>query len=648
MGNEEREYWKPAAEQRDASRLVHFLRLLGLEGLQDLASFQRANPTAFWDAVMSDLSLSWDTAYRAPFDSANGLPWTTWWEGGMLNLTVNAASRHAALQGGKPAVVWEGDDGAARSLTYLELWDEVQRAAGALSALGVGKGDAVGICMPMVPETVVLFLAVACIGAIIVPLFSGYGPHAIISRLENCDAKLLCITNGFLRRGNTVSLKETADEVAGTVTSIEHVLVVNRLPDHATAMVEGRDVWYHDIVPGAARRNPALTSAEDPFMIIYTSGTTGKPKGTVHVHGGFPVKAMQDMIHCFDLRPSDRLLWFTDIGWMMGPWAICGMLMIGGTLVLYEGVPDHPGPDRLWSIIEHHRVTALGIAPTVIRALMQHGDDPVLSHDLSSLRILGSSGEPWNVEPWKWFQNMVGGGRCPIINYSGGTEVSGGILAGNLLLPMAPCSFTAPCPGMDAAVFNEQGQSVTEEVGELVVLQPWPGMTRGFWKDRDRYLETYWSRFPGVWVHGDWAEITDDGLWYIRGRSDDTIKIAGKRVGPAEVESILVGHPAVLEAAAVGIPDPVKGEGLAVFIVPDPATATSLEVLREELTNLVSHELGKALKPSHVEIVPALPKTRNAKVLRRLIRAAYLGSDLGDTSSLENQESLQAISLLRH
>ena len=407
-------------------------------------------------------------------------------------------------------------------------------------------------------------------------------------------------------------------------------------------MEPGRDVWYDDLTiaqPSSAETYDS--DADDPFMLIYTSGTTGRPKGTVHVQGGFPIKATQDMAHCFDVGPVDRLLWFTDIGWMMGPWAICGALTIGATLVLFEGVPDHPGPDRLWSVVERHRVTVLGVAPTVVRALMRHGDGPAHAHDLSSLRVLGASGEPWNVDPWQWFLDHIGGGRCPIINYSGGTEVSGGILAGNMLTPLNPCAFAGPCPGMDADVLDENGNSIRNQVGELVVRSPWPGMTRGFWHDRERYLETYWSRWPNIWVHGDWAEIADDGLWYIRGRSDDTIKLAGKRLGPAEVESALVAHPDVAEAAAIGVPDALKGEALVCFVVLKPGVVDSDE-LRAALGARVSSDMGRALKPKAVLAITELPKTRNAKVLRRVVRAVYLGEDPGDLSSLDNHGAIEA------
>src|SRR6202165_2433439 len=542
--------------------------------------------------------------------------------------------------------VWEGDEGSTRQWSYAELAAETSSAAAVLRRLDVGAGDAVGLCMPMIPETAALFLACAQIGAVVVPLFSGYGAGAIVSRLQDCDAKVLCVVDGFPRRGATVALKPTADEAARQLPSLRHILVVRRAGLDVSMQPE-RDHWYHELKSAVTETpNVADTSADTTFMIIYTSGTTGRPKGTVHVHGGFPVKATQDMVHCFDVRPDDRLLWFTDIGWMMGPWAICGTLIIGATLVLFDGVPDFPGPDRLWAVVERHRVSVLGIAPTVVRALMRHGDEPVARHDLSSLRVLGSSGEPWNTEPWLWFQEKVGGSRCPIINYSGGTEISGGIVAGNMLTPLKPCAFAGPVPGMDADVWDEQGNSVRGEVGELVVRSPWPGMTRGFWRDPDRYLETYWSRWPNTWVHGDWVEVDNDGLWYIRGRSDDTIKVAGKRLGPAEVESALVAHPAVAEAAAIGVPDAVKGEALVAFAVLKPGVDDD-PALRKALARCITDELGKALGARTVEIVSELPKTRNAKGLGRVVRAVYLGADPGDLSSLENHSAIDALERVR-
>jgi len=377
-------------------------------------------------------------------------------------------------------------------------------------------------------------------------------------------------------------------------------------------------------------------------MIIYTSGTTGKPKGALHSHCSFPIKAAQDMAHGLDLKESDTLYWVTDMGWMMGPWEVFGATLLGATTLFYDGALDYPAPDRLWSLVDHHGVTILGVSPTLVRTLMRHGDEWLQGHDLSTLRILGSTGEPWNPDPWRWFFEKIGQKRLPIINYSGGTEISGGIVMGNLLTPIKPCSFSGPVPGMAADVVDDDGCSVRNRVGELVIRQPWIGMTRGFWNDPQRYEQTYWSRFPNVWVHGDWAAIDDDGLWYILGRSDDTIKVAGKRVGPAEIESVLVAHPAVSEAAAIGVPDPVRGETISCFCVLKPGHQASAS-LAEELKDKVALHLGKPLKPNAVQFVADLPKTRNAKVMRRVIRATYLGLDTGDLSALENPQAVEGI-----
>ncbi|HGY09706.1 MAG TPA: AMP-dependent synthetase, partial [Oceanithermus profundus] len=361
---------------------------------------------------------------------------------------------------------------------------------------------------------------------------------------------------------------------------------------------------------------------------------------------GFPLKAAQDMAHLFDLRPGELMFWFTDMGWMMGPWAILGSLLLGSTVFLYEGAPDYPGPDRLWQMVARHGITHLGISPTLIRALIPHGEEPVKKHDLSSLRVLGSTGEPWNPEPYQWFFQTVGGGRCPIVNYSGGTEVSGGILGCTVYKPIAEASFNTPAPGIKAAVLNDEGEPVVGQVGELAVLAPWPGMTKGFWNDPERYERTYWSRFKDVWVHGDWALVDEEGYWFILGRSDDTLKIAGKRVGPAELESAAIRHPAVQEAGAVGVPHEVKGEVPVLFVVLRPEFEGS-EELAAEIAEKVAEVLGKPMKPAAVHFVSDLPKTRNAKVMRRLLKAAYLGESTGDTSALVNPEVLDEVRRLR-
>ena len=640
--------WEPDAEMARRSRLQRFM---DQHGIPDLAELQRrsvADPTWFWDAVVHDIPIAFYRPYERVLDTSRGAPWARWFEGGTMNIVHSCLDRHRGTeQESRLAVIWEGEPGEVRRLTYQELDVLTGRLAAALKGLGVERGDRVGIFLPMVPETAAAILACARIGAIFIPLFSGYGPEAVATRLEDCDAKVLLCADGFHRRGQVVAMKEVADQAVARVKSVKHVVVLRHahreIPWH-----HGRDVLWETLLED--HPDPAPTERldpESPVMIIYTSGTTGRAKGAVHVHAGFPLKSAQDLAHGFDMEATDRLFWFTDIGWMMGPWLIFGSLLLGGTMVLYEGTPDTPGPDRLWRMVADHEVTILGVSPTLVRGLMPAGADLPRRHDLSSLRILGGTGEPWNPEPWRWFFENVGGGRIPVINYSGGTEVSGGIVSGNVLTPLRPCSFAGPVPGMAADVLDENGQSVRGQVGELAIRAPWPGMTRGFWKDDERYLATYWSRFEGVWVHGDWAYVDPrDGLWYILGRSDDTIKVAGKRLGPAEVESVLVGHEAVAEAAAIGVPDELKGEVVACFVVLRPGVEGSPE-LAEELKDVVAQALGKPLRPRAVEFVGELPRTRNAKILRRVVKAVYLGLEPGDLSALENPAAIGAIEATR-
>ena len=635
--------WRPDPRQVRASRLQRFIEQHDLGDYDTLYRRSIQDPAWFWGAVANDLGLEWIRPYKQVLDLSRGFPWARWFTGGQTNLVMNCLDRHVrAGRGDRPAVIWEGEDGQTRTLTYEQLTEEVCRMAGALRGLGLGRGDVAGVFMPMTPEAVIATLALSRIGAVYVPIFSGYAAAAVATRLADCGARVLFVADGFTRRGQTIEMKKIADEAVAQVKSVERVIVTRRL-GHSVPWTAGRDLWWDDAVrnyPTAAKLE--VMDPEDPFMIIYTSGTTGRPKGTVHVHMGFPLKGTMDMAYCFDVKSTDRVFWYTDIGWMMGPWLIVGTLTLGATMVLYDGTPDYPTPDQLWEMVARHKVTVLGISPTAIRGLMRFGSEPPHRHDLSSLRILASTGEPWNPEPWKWYFEHVGGGRLPVMNYSGGTEISGGIVCCDLLHPQAPTSFSGPIPGIAADVFDEHGRPVRGEVGELVIKQPWPGMTRGFWKDPDRYIETYWSRWPRVWVHGDWVKIDDDGFWYILGRSDDTLNVAGKRVGPAEVESALVTHPAVTEAAAIGVPHEIKGEVIVCFAVLRPCYEPSDE-LRAELKQTAVAHLGKALAPEDIRFVRDLPKTRNAKIMRRVIRARYLGRDPGDISSLENPQAVEEI-----
>ena len=637
--------WRPTPELLTESNVARFMAAHGFDTLDGLLSESVRDPEWFWDAVVKFLGLPWIEPYEHVLDVSDGAPWARWFVGGSLNIAAACIDRHAAdpTVSDRVSIIWEGEEGSVRELTWVELRSLTDRIASGLAASGVAAGDAVGLFLPMIPETVAAMMAVAKLGAVFLPIFSGYAADAVAIRLADAEAVALVTADGFTRRGRVIPMKETADAALAQVPSVRTVVVVPRLGRDDAPMTPGRDIALADLVAEHSDRFDAVAvESEHPLFVAYTSGTTGKPKGSVHVHGGFLAKIAEEAAFQTDLRDGERLFWLTDIGWIMGQWEIVGTLANRGTLVLYDGAPDYPGPDRLWALAERHRVGVLGVSPTLIRALMVHGDEPLAAHDLSSLRILASTGEPWNEGPWRWFFERVGGGRCPVINISGGTEVGACFLSPHVVQSLSPCSLGGPSLGMAVDVFDDDGHSVRGQVGELVCTKPWPGMTRGLWRDPERYLETYWSRYPGVWWHGDFASVSDDGQWFLHGRSDDTIKIAGKRLGPAEVETALVQHPAVVEAAAVGVPDEIKGEALWGFVVLVPGCEPS-EELRAELGTLVAERLGSSFRPSEIRFTEALPKTRSAKVLRRAIRAVVTGAPPGDLSGLEDPAALDAI-----
>lgn len=723
--------WTPTADVIERAQLTRFMRQTGAKTFTEVYQKSIASPEDFTAEVLKFLDIKFDPPVRKLLDTSAGIEWSKWCVGGGLNITEMCVDRWAQTDETRdqPAIIWEGEDGDAEILTYAELLEQIKLCAAGLRAEGFGKGDAIGIHLPMIPETVILLLAIGRVGAIAIPVFSGYGVDAIASRMNAVGAKAIFTIQSFPRRGKAVNAFLTAVEAAAQSPTVEKLFVIQakntaekqraqairsfedyeKLADEEKAAYkrtneeefraaqekfftdldsksvppeivekirremmqanqEGSGVGSvsfgtYDVRKERFKHAPKISSwtillqnggkhlesrahceptlAEDPLIILYTSGTTGKPKGIAHTHCGFPIKAAQDMAFGTDVGKGTRISWITDIGWMMGPWLIYGALINGATMVLYDGAPDFPAPDRMWEFCARHKVEILGISPTLVRSLATKGDELPKKHDLSSLRAFASTGEPWNPAPWWWLFEKVGDSRLPIINYSGGTEISGGILMGNPLLPIKPCSFPTPCLGIDVGILNDAGEQVEKgKVGELSIKKPWIGMARGFWREPERYLETYWSRFPGVWVHGDWAMQDADGHFYILGRSDDTLKVAGKRVGPAEVESLLVAHEAVAEAAVIGIPDEAKGTAMVAFCV---LTGEATENLAAELKTTVAKDMGKPLAPSKIHFVSALPKTRNGKVMRRVIRSAYLGEDAGDLSALENPQAVEEI-----
>ncbi len=785
--------WTPSDEVVEKAQLTRFMKQIGVNSFDELYQYSINDVEKFTAEVLRFLEIKFDPPAEKILDQSNGAAFPNWLAGAGLNITEMCLDRWQTDEmKDQPAVIWEGEEGNTEILTYAELLKQVKLCAAGLRTEGFGKGDAIGIHLPMIPETLILLLAIGRIGAIAIPVFSGYGVDAIASRMEAVGAKALFTVSSFPRRGKQVRASETAFEAAEKCHTVRKVFVVpakfkEYSPEERRELAEKKRAEYQNLTDeekkelqqnaqiqkqaekekiykkllkmGATKEqiekvrqeeskielqlrknremgitktvlsrsaSPVIipsekfksefpfdtvywknlleigsenieklsgiepTLAEDPLIILYTSGTTGKPKGIAHTHASFPIKAAQDMAFGTDVGKGTRISWLTDLGWMMGPWLIYGALINGATICIYDGAPDYPNADRMWEFAAKHKVEILGISPTLIRSLSRNADTlvrhaeneqpssahesltdkgvlavsgdtdksvraPFEKHDLSALRAFASTGEPWNPAPWWWLFEKVGDSRLPIINYSGGTEISGGILMNNFLTPIKPCGFSAPCPGMDVDILDENGKSVgANEVGELVIKQPWIGMARGFWQERERYLETYWSRFENIWVHGDFAMRDADGHYFILGRSDDTLKVAGKRVGPAEVESLLVAHPSVAEAAVIGVPDEIKGTKMIAFCVlgaqqaalpasGDGDPQARLPALQLELKTLVAKDMGKPLAPSQIHFISAIPKTRNGKVMRRVIRAAYLGEDAGDLSALENPQSVEEI-----
>ena len=570
--------------------------------------------------------MRWYEDYVRVLDLSRGVQWPRWFVGGRINIADQLADS------AEPLVKWEGEDGSAVVWSYSEVLYRARAVASWLRRNGLERGDRVAIYMPMVPEIVPVMLGAIRAGGVIVPLFSGFGKEAVRVRLEDSEAKFVFASDVSYRRGKEVDM--LSELRAGLAGSVRQVVVQER---------SGRPSGYTPLseVFRTGGDSVEMGDSEDPIMIIYTSGTTGKPKGTVHTHDGFPIKAAADVYFHFDVGRGDTLSWVTDMGWMMGPWMVFAAYLLRSSMAFFEGAPDFP-KDRLWRFVERFGVKALGLAATLTRHLRSLGAvaEP---GQLDGLKAFGNTGEPIDLESWLWLYNM-GRGRIPIINYSGGTEVSGGILGCYVVREIKPSSFNGASIGTKASVFAEDGRPAPPGVeGELVVLSVWPGMTRGFWRDPQRYLETYWSKWPGVWAHGDAAAVDGEGFFYILGRSDDTIKVAGKRLGPAEIETVLNAHPAVAESACIGVPHEVKGEVPICFVVLKPGHEPS-EQLRRELIELTERELGRAFGAvEDIKFVRMLPKTRNAKIMRRVIRAVYLGRSPGDLSALENPDAIDEI-----
>jgi acetyl-CoA synthetase len=617
--------WRPSAEVIEHANATRLVRRAAAASYRELVQRSADDPAWFWPLVIEDMGLEFSRPWEVVLDDSRGPEWATWFRGARVSIARNCVHRWAERRPDGMAAVGLGEDGSRRSYTFAELAREVTRLAELLVRLGVRVGDRVAIFLPMSPEAAIASHACAHVGAVQVPIFSGFAAPAVAQRLQASEAKVAITVHESSRRGRVVPMLAILEEARRAAPSLEHVVTAP----------------WDELLADCPGELPALeVDSEEPYLLTYTSGTTGTPKGVVHVQGGFLVSIVRETCYQADVNEGDVVHFATDMGWIMGPWTVVGAGALGATIVFAEGAPDWP-PDRLWQTVETERVTSLGLSPTLARALRPHG---VPTQDLSSLRTFVTTGEPWNPEPYRWLFEKVGRSRVPIINCSGGTEVGACFLSPVPSEPIKACSLGGPTLGMAMDIVDEDGRSLvgTGEVGELVCRRPFPGMTRGFWRDPERYLDAYWRRLPGVWVHGDWASADEDGYWFLHGRSDDTLNIAGKRIGPAELESAAIAHAAVQEAAAVGVPHEIKGEVAWIFCCLLPGHEPSDE-LAAQIARAVTDELGGAFAPTRILFVSALPKTRTAKIVRRAVRAKALGTDPGDLSSLENPEALDEI-----
>ena len=602
------------------------------------------NIEKFWneEAKHLDWYKSWDKVleWKNPF--------AKWFVGGKINACYNAVDRHIKThKKTKAAIIWEGEPGDTRVLTYLDLFREVNNFSSALKKLGIKKGDKIAICMPMIPEFQIAILSAARIGAVFTVIFSGFSANALAGRINDSQAKLVITTDGGYRRGKVIELKNIVDDAVKETPSVKNVIVYKRVGNDIK-MVNKRDHWWDDLVKNEiAYVEPEQVESSHPLYILYTSGTTGKPKGVLHSTGGYLLYANRTTKWVFDVNDEDIYWCSADIGWVTGhTYIIFGPLSNGITSIMYEGAPDYPKKDRWWEIIEKYKVTILYTAPTAIRALMKFGDELPNKHDLNSLRILGTVGEPINPAAWEWYYNIIGGGRCPISDTWWQTETGGALIsaAPNLrLFPLKPGSATYPLPGIEAEVVDEKGNVLENgRKGYIVIKKPWPGMFMGLYNDDVRYKEVYWSKFPGIYYPGDYAIKDNDGYFWLLGRADEVLNVAGHRLGTIEIEDVLVSHSSVAESAVAGRPDDIKGEAIVAFVTLKHGYEPT-EELRQELAKHVKVELSSIAVPSELYFVNTLPKTRSGKIMRRIVKAIASGKTVGDITTIEEEASVDEI-----
>jgi acetyl-CoA synthetase len=635
---EQPKFYEPPKELAENSNVLAYAREKGFSSFEELYNWTVQNPEQFW-SEMATRFLDWYQPWDKVLDDSKA-PFFKWFTGGKTNIFHNAIERH--LDGpnrDKVAIIWESEQGETKTYTYAQLATEINRFANVLKSQGVKKGDRVTIYLPRVTELLIAMLAVTKIGAMHSVVYGGFSTEALHSRILDAQSNVLITADGGWMNNKIVELKKITNEAVDRAADIVHRVIVLRRTGHDIEMKDGRDVWWHELAAQPGMDDPCPTEqmdAEDPMFMLYTSGTTGTPKGLVHTCGGYQVYIATTLSFVFDIKPDDIWWCAADPGWITGhSYIVYAPLILGATEVIYEGAPSYPNPGRWWQVAEKYGVTVLYTAPTAIRGLMRFGDDWPAKYDLSKLRLLGSVGEPINPEAWRWYHRVIGNNRCPIMDTWWQTETGGYMITPNPTTPLKPGSGTKPFLGIVADVLNEDGDPATgADDGLLVIKTPWPGMLRTIYGDPDRYVNQYWARFPGLYTAGDAARKDEDGYFWVIGRIDDVIKVSGYRLGTAEVESALVSHAAVAEAAAIGLPHEIKGNAIHTFVILRNGFEPS-DALAEELRQHVGKELGPIARPEAINFVPGLPKTRSGKIMRRVLKARALGLPEGDLSTLE-------------
>lgn len=611
----------PDAKTVSDTNLMKLASKHGISSIEELYNRADSDTEWFWKAVIEDCGIEFTTPYLKITDDSMGKMWTRWFSGGGINITRNCVEKYRDSK--MAAIAYETENGSRGEISFAELDDLTGRLSGALKKIGVKRGDRIGIYMPLVKESVIAMYSVMRIGAIAVPMFSGYGIDAVRARVDDAGIKVLFTVSSTSRKGKEINFIDN-------VRSIENLTLV--VLDLESPGKNEHD--FYTLVSEGEYTKSVDTESEDPAIMLYTSGTTGKPKGTVHVHGGSLINIAKEVKYYMDFRQGDRLFWITDLGWMMGPWAIIGSNALGGTIFLYDGAVDYPDSTRVWKLIENNGITLLGLSPTYVRLLKHRG----IKTPMRGIRGFGSTGEPWDYESWVWLFEHLGQSKTPISNVSGGTDIIGCFLASTPAIPLKPrCLYRGL--GMGVSVFSEDGREVYDQVGYLVSRKHCPSMTRGIWKNPEKYKEAYWEKFGDSWSQGDWAEMNRDGYFFLYGRSDEVIKVSGKRVGPNEIENIVMKTEGVIESAAAGIPDDIKGEAICIFYLGNDTQET-----RDEIKKHVEGDLGKSFSPKYIVHLEKLPKTRNGKIMRRILKRAFIGESAGDTSNMEDMAIIREVS----